>query len=479
MSYKPSSKHYDVVIVGAGPAGIFAAKHLCEEEPNLTLLVVDKGPDVNERITGSRQSESLADRSFYISHGLGGTGLFSDGKLSLSRDVGHILDKLTSQCIPQELIEEVKRVFTEFNGEVDHLSPTGEQIKEVQRKAADAGLTHMHCLVHHLGTENYATITTRFFDYLKSMRVHFRLNTAVTSIEREHGEYTLTCKSPDEAVQVNCKFLLLAPGRAGASWLGRQAQHLGLKTIPPDPYVGVRLEVPRSVTRELAEISADPKLRWCHDSGFEVKTHCFCQGGIALAIDYGGFAVVSGHSYRNTPSSNSSFSVLCRSSEFTGSLRGIGFAAWARANFPVKPLVQRLSDLEQGVPSDEESLFSEAFKPYPSIRRGDVIAGDIRSIIPHYIVRAILDFISRLDILCPGAKDPMTLVYAPSLEWWIPTLVLDSLLMETSAAGIFAAGDGAGITQGVVAAATSGILAAKGILRKSKVTTCAVNIGVA
>ncbi|MHA1595279.1 MAG: NAD(P)/FAD-dependent oxidoreductase [Candidatus Baldrarchaeia archaeon] len=454
-------KFYDVIIVGAGPAGLFAANELSSKS-DMKILVIDWGPDVKERICPALNvSFCKKCNPCKIICGVGGAGTLSSGLLNLHPQVGGDLEELTgSERVAWELVNEVDSIFVKYGAPNTVYGGDQGAIEELSRRAAAAGIKFIPIRQRHIGSDLAPRVIQNFKNDLERKGVRFLLKHRVEKFDK--GKVVL-----DDGTVLEAKYLIIAPGRSGARWLLEQARRLGIASRPGPIDVGVRVEVPAIVMEPVIKVAFDPKFHIYTETYDDfVRTFCVNYRGFVVQEVYGKDAVgVNGHTLQAEKSENANFALLVRI-ELTEPLEdttAYGFSIMRQTTTlgGGRPLIQRLGDLKRGRRSTWARIERSIVKP--TLRH--VTPGDIAMALPHRIVTDILEGLEKLDSVIPGVASSSTLLYAPEVKFYANRIEVDKNL-ETSIGGIFVAGDGAGLSRGLVTAAATGILAARGILRK-------------
>jgi len=444
------AKKYDVIIVGSGPAGIFAALDL-SQSPGLRVLLIEKGKDI--------------DRRTNLVCGLGGAGAYSDGKLTLTPEVGGRIQDYLGKAESQALIKHIDDIYLKF-GAPDKLYGIGDEISEVSRRASLAGLRLIPVPLRHLGTERCRSVLKAMRDYLVS-RLELRLEVTAVSVIATNGK--VRGVETEAGERLDCDYLILAPGREGADWLATEAKRLKLTLYNNPVDVGIRVEVPVAVMTELTNVLYEAKLEFLSQSFDDrIRTFCMCPAGEVTMETTGGsdpVITVNGHSYANSKSQNTNFALLV-STDFTEPFREpIAYGKYLARLANILSggvLVQRLGDLMEGHRSTPARIERGIVKP----TLGEATPGDLSFVLPYRHLTGILEMIQALNKLAPGVASRHTLLYGVEVKFYSCRPHLSSHL-ETEVENMFAAGDGAGVSRGLIQASASGVVAAREILRRS------------
>jgi uncharacterized FAD-dependent dehydrogenase len=458
---------YDVIIVGAGPAGMFAAYELAELKP-LKILIVDMGRDIDERFCPMKtQTYCMHCIPCDIMCGVGGCGTFSDGTLNLRPDVGGDLADLTGdQTQAWQLVERVDKVFLKFGAPQGALLTESPEIEELKRRAASVGARFIEIKQRHIGSDNAPAVIGRFKRNLVDKGVDFLLETEVKDLLIEEE----TCKGIilSDGRELRASYVLLSPGRRGCNWVSDMIEKHGIKARYGGIDIGVRVEVPAIVMDPVTKINRDPKFH-IQSRRYDdfVRTFCTNMRGYVVKEEYEGFIATNGHSLANEESENTNFAFLVRV-ELTEPIENTTKYARSIAKLATtigggKPVLQRMGDLRRGRRSTKERLA----KNLVINTLKDVTPGDISMALPHRIVMDIIEGLETLNEIIPGVTSDSTLLYAPEVKFYAMHLEVNRQ-MKTSINNLFAAGDGAGLSRDIVNAAATGILAAEGIMKMIK-----------
>ncbi len=458
-------KKYDVLIVGTGPAGIFAARELVAQ--GLKVVMIDKGKPLEDRKCPLKEGlvrQCIHCNPCSVICGWGGAGAFSDGKLTLTPEFGGNLERYIGRARLESLIDKIDDVYVNYGADMPVYTPDPTFAAEVARKARFAGLKIVPASIRHMGTDRSKEVLSAIFRDLSS-KCDILVNTEVGRVLLKDGvPQGVVLKDGRE---IHATSLLLCPGREGAPWMERVARELSLDidSLPVD--IGVRVEIPadwaRDVTDQFYEVKALFNAPTFDD---RVRTFCMCPGG-EVVTEYQSeknIVTVNGHSNRDKKTENTNFALLV-STEFTQPFKdpnGYGSHVARLANMlGGTVLVQRLGDLKNGRRSTHARI--ERGLVTPTLETAE--PGDLSFVLPYRHLRDIMEMLEALDSIMPGIDGPHTLLYGVEVKFYSLRLALSGIL-ETSVPGIFVAGDGGGVTRGVIQASASGVVAARGIMNR-------------
>ena len=467
-----SDLHY--VIVGGGPAGIFAALELCQTA-DIKILLLEKGKDIEDRLcplqkTGDR---CISCSPCHLVSGLGGAGAFSDGKLTLSHQVGGRLSEKLNDKQAQKLIDYVDSIYLNF-GAPEHIYGIDESVENLRRRATLADLRLIPVKLRHMGTERSRQVLKAMRDFIEP-RIEMRLGVAATRILIDDNAVSGVETSQGE--KLKCRYLILAPGREGADWLTTEASRLmlTLKSNPVD--VGIRVELPNPVLEELTSVLYEAKLEFFSKSfDNRVRTFCMCPGGEVIMESTGGsdpVITVNGNSYLECKTSNTNFAILV-STNFTEPFHEpIAYGKYlARLANLISGgvLIQRLGDLMEGHRSTPERIQRSIVEPTLKA----ATPGDLSFVLPFRHLKSIVEMLQAMDKLAPGVASRHTLLYGVEIKFYSSQLQLNRHL-ETEISNMFAAGDGAGVSRGLIQASACGVVIAREILSRLSKQPTTVN----
>lgn len=457
-------QRYDAVIIGAGPAGIFAAIELARARPELRILLVERGKPISKRSCPARETSCINCATCAIMTGWGGAGAFSDGKLTLSTDVGGWLGEFTGQDRLAELIEDGDRIWLEFGATPAVHGPDAQTATRLVAQAEAAGMRLVPMRIRHIGSDRSPAVLQAMYDYLVSVGVEVRTSTPAERILAEAGHVTGVALR--DGTVIDAPVVIAAPGRDGADWLASQARGLGLGLVNNAVDIGVRVEVPAPVMEPLTVPLYEAKLiKRSARFGDQVRTFCMNPYGEVTTESYGDIVTVNGHSYAEKRTANTNFAVLV-SQSFTEPFHEpitYGNSVARLANLLGEGiLVQRLGDLRAGRRSTPERIASSTTLQ-PSMP--SATPGDLSFVLPYRHLADIVDFLETMEQLVPGVAADETLMYGVEVKFYSSRLQLGPDL-QTRIGGLYAIGDGAGVTRGLVQSGASGLVAARAALER-------------
>lgn len=462
---------YDVIIVGAGPSGIFCAYELINKKPDLKVLMIEKGRRIEERQCPKRKTKvCVGCQPCSITTGFAGAGAFSDGKLSLSADVGGNLPEILGYEETIELIHESDDIYLKFGADSKVYGVDKEkEIREIRRKAINANLKLIECPIRHLGTEEGYKIYSRLQDYLLEHGVEMKFRTMVEQLIIENGEAKGVITNQGETYLAG--EIVSAVGREGADWFSHICHENEIETQVGTVDVGVRVEVRDEVMDFLNKNLYEAKLVY-HTPTFDDKVRTFCtnpSGEVATEYYDNGLAVVNGHAYKSQElkTNNTNFALLV-SKNFTKPFKtpieyGKQIAQLSNMLCDGKILVQTFGDFRRGRRTTEERLCRNNL--IPTLK--DAVPGDLSLVFPHRIMVDIEEMIMALDKVTPGIASDETLLYGVEVKFYSNKVVVNKDF-ETNVKGLRAIGDGASVTRGLQQASANGISVARSILAKIK-----------
>jgi uncharacterized FAD-dependent dehydrogenase len=457
-------KHYDVIIIGAGPAGIFAALEIVSSGKDIRVLMIEKGLDIDNRICPSAVGEvsCTACPECGLLCGWGGAGAFSDGKLSLSKEIGGNLARYTGEEELQALIDYTDGLYIKYGAPSTVYGADMDKVNALKETAEKKGLILIPSKIRHIGTDRCPEVLKKMQAELDS-KVDILFSKNVKKIIVENGKAVGVEAGSGDVYYSD--FVAVAPGREGALWLERQAKLMGLSLLKNPVDIGVRVELSAEVLEPLTSVIYEPKLIY-HTKKFKDKIRTFCVNpyGEVVKEYVKGVWIVNGHSYSNKKTGNTNFALLV-STHFTEPFDEphlYGRYVARLANLLGKGVIlQRLGDLNAGRRSNPSRIRRGRVKPTLT----DAVPGDLSFALPHRYISDILDMLKTMDKIAPGVNSPHTLLYGIEVKFYSRQLKLGSNL-ETEIENLFAIGDGAGVSRGLIQASASGIIAAREILKR-------------
>ncbi|MBE6696346.1 MAG: FAD-binding protein [Ruminococcaceae bacterium] len=454
----------DVLIIGAGPAGIFTAIEMLKKGTEKKIVIVEKGAAIEKRSCPKSKTQKCVNCKPYchITTGFSGAGAFSDGKLSLSADVGGDLPNLIGFDKAQETIDYTDKIYLEFGADT-HIEGLGNdnEVKEIRKRAIQAGLKLVDCPIRHLGTEKAQDIYYSIEQYLINHGVEIVFGCECKDLVIENGACigAVISKDGKENETVFADDVIVATGRRGAEWLEHICAEHDVAHEPGTVDIGVRVEVRNEVMEQVNRVLYESKLIG-YPKPFKNKVRTFCQnpGGFVSQENYdNNLAVVNGHSYKELKSNNTNLAILVSHNFNTPFNQPIAYAqkVGELANMlgAGHILVQRFGDILDGKRTWPKELAQSNLKP----TLPDAVAGDITAAMPYRAMMNIINFIQALDHVVPGFASTETLLYSPELKFYSNRVKMDSDF-NTSLKGLYCLGDSSGWTRGLMMASVMGVL---------------------
>lgn len=465
----------DVLIIGAGPAGIFTALELTKHNKDLKILIVDSGRSIEKRKCPARVTGVCSGcNPCAITRGWSGAGAFSDGKLSLSPAVGGRLVEYMKTEQAQDLIDYADGIYRQFGAQDTVYGLDNRRVEEIEYEASRHNIALIHCPVRHLGTELAYDVLKGMYEHLmqKTNTIFWELAEVKNILADSAGVLgaSIQRRAEQEPDEVFARCVVAAPGRGGANWLADQTIRLGVETENNEVDIGVRVEVPNSILDHLTRELYEPKLVYYSDT-YDLKTRSFCvnPGGVVSEEHYdGGIAVVNGHSYADLAkkTKNTNFALLV-STRFTEPFNqpieyGRYIARLANMLTGGGVMVQRLGDLLQGRRTTEGRLSQSTTIP----TLVSAIPGDLSYVLPERYLTSLIETLKAFDKIAPGMYAKNTLLYGVEVKFYSSKVKVKANF-ETSIPRLYTIGDGAGITRGLMQASATGIVVARDIDAKT------------
>lgn len=453
---------FDVAIIGCGISGIFAGYELTKKNPDLKIVMIEQGHNIFGRncpIVSNKTKDCIRCKTCDIMRGFGGAGAFSDGKFNFTTAFGGWLNDYLDDKEVMDLINYVDSVNVEFGATDEIFSTYTPEAKAIEKRALENDLHLLQAAVKHLGTENNLEILKRLYNYLLE-RLEMLCNTQVLNITPTGDGYTVELQN-EKTIQ--CKYLIVAPGRSGAEWFSQQCKQLKLDMINNQVDIGVRVELPAKVFEHITDVVYESKLVYrTKQYGDLVRTFCMNPYGHVVSENVDGIVTVNGHSYTDPSlrSENTNFALLV-SNRFTHPFNepyqyGKRIASLSNM-LGGGVLVQRFGDLIKGARTNSHRL-GQSFT-HPTL---NATPGDLSLVLTKRHLDNIIEMIYALDKIAPGTANYDTLLYGVEVKFYSSRLELTREL-ETKLPNMFAIGDGAGVTRGLSQASASGVHVARTI----------------
>jgi uncharacterized FAD-dependent dehydrogenase len=457
-------KNYDVIIVGAGPAGIFAALELVSADKDIKILLLEKGRELEKRICPSEKHGVICREcpECNLLCGWGGAGAFSDGKLTLSKETGGNLSRYIDTSFLGELLAYVDDIYVAYGAPPELYGGDTEKVNKLKQVAEANRLTLVPSRIRHIGTDRCPEVLRNMKQALNS-NADILFSCDVTSFLVDDDR--VTGVMTEKKGSFSSEYVIIAPGREGAVWLEDQARRTGLSLLKNPVDIGVRVELSADVLKPLTDIAYEPKLIFESQTfGDRARTFCVNPYGEVVKEYLQGVWTVNGHSYSGKKTGNTNFAILV-STSFTEPFdephlygRNIAHLANLLGNGII---LQRLGDLRAGHRSTPQRIAEGRVEP----TLADAVPGDLSFVLPYRYVTDILEMLEAMDRIAPGVNGDDTLLYGVEVKFYSRQLKLDSNL-ETEINNLFAIGDGAGVSRGLIQASASGVIAAREILKR-------------
>ena len=463
-------KKYDVIIVGAGPAGLFCAYELIEKNNKLKIALIDKGRRAETRMCPMKVNggKCLNCNPCQIMSGYGGAGTFSDGKLNFIPKLGKSdLFKYMSQSEAYQIIDDTEEIFTKFKMDSEVYPSNMDEAEQIKKEVAKTGARLLVIKQKHLGSDKLPTYIKEFTDYLEKKGVEiFERSDVVDIISEKKDNHEVVVNTPKEMLHMSAKNVVVAPGRTGAKWVQELADKYNIPYTSQSIEIGVRVEVRKEILEDITSVIYDPTIFIKTDTYTdEIRTFCTNPGGYVTKENYYGFICVNGHSLKDVKSANSNFAFISKvglTEPVTNTrLYGESIARIANVLGDSKPIIQSLRDLKKGRRSEWKRINKGFIEPTLK----DCVAGDLALVLPHRIITNILEGLEKLDKIIPGVNNDETLLYGPEIKFFSNEINTNNKF-KLEDYDIYFIGDGAGKAGNIVTAAATGLIAARDILER-------------
>lgn len=463
---------YDVIIIGAGPAGLASAYELCRNNSKLKILLIDKGKFADKRVCPIAREKGMCVncKPCQILSGYGGAGTFSDGKLNFIPKLGKSdLFKYMSISDAYQLIDDTEEIFNKFGMDADVFPSNMEEAKKLEKEIAKTGAKLLIIKNKHIGSDHLPKCITNMTNYLKENNVEVLELCDVIDIKTiDENKHQIICKYKNKEKIFESKNVIVAPGRTGAKWVGELADKYNIPYVSQSIEIGVRVEFRKEIMEDVSKILYEPTIFIKTDTyGDEIRTFCSNPGGYVAKESYEGYCCVNGYSLKDVKSDNSNFAFISKvnlTSPVTDTrMYGESIARIANVLGDGKPIIQTLKDLRSGRRSEWHRI-NKGFVE-PTLK--DCVAGDLALVLPHRILINILEGLEKLDKIMPGINNGETLLYGPEIKFFSNEITTNNeFKLEND--NIYFIGDGAGKAGNIVAAAATGLVAARSILKRIK-----------
>ena len=458
---------YDVIIVGAGPAGLFSAYELIEKAKNLKICLIDQGRLAQNRVCPMKKTGKCANcQPCNILSGFGGAGTFSDGKLNFIPKLGKSdLFKYMSESEAYKIIDDTEKVFNKFGMDSDVYPKNIEKCEEIRRDVTVKGARLLIIKQKHLGSDRLPKYIEEFTSYLVDKGVDIIESGCVEDIESDDKSNVVTYTKNGKKFVLKANYVVVAPGRTGAGWLQQLLDRHKIPYTSQSIEIGVRVEVRKEVLQSITDVIYDPTIFIKTKTyGDEVRTFCTNPGGYVTKENYYGYICVNGHALKSQKSSNSNFAFISKVTltQPVTNTREYGEAIAKIANVlgDNKPILQTLKDLRSGRRSEWHRINKGFIEPTLK----DCVAGDLALVLPYRILTNILEGLEQLDKIIPGVNNGETLLYGPEIKFFSNEIETDNNF-KIKDKNLYFIGDGAGKAGNIVVAAATGLIASRDILK--------------
>ncbi len=462
---------YDVVIIGAGPAGLFTAYELITKNSKLNILLLDQGRFAHNRNCPMKKTQKCVNcPTCNVLSGYGGAGTFSDGKLNFIPKIGKSdLFKYMDEDAAYKLIDDCEEIFKKFGMDSDVYPSNMDEALKIKSKVALLGARLLLIKQKHLGSDHLPKYIETFTNFLIEKGVHVKEEVEVTDVHsKAKDKHEVVCLEKGKKTSYMASKVVVAPGRTGAKWIQQLADKYKIPYLSKSIEIGVRVEVRKEIMEQICNVIYDPTIFIHTDTyGDEIRTFCTNPGGFVAKENYYGYICVNGHALKDVKSNNSNFAFISKVNltEPVTNTREYGESIARIANVlgDGKPIIQTLKDLKQS----RRSEWHRIEKGFITPTLKDCVAGDLALVLPHRIITNIIEGLEKLDEIIPGVNNGETLLYGPEIKFFSNEIETNNKF-KLEDYDVYFIGDGAGKAGNIVTAAATGLVAARDILENQK-----------
>lgn len=469
------SKFYDVIVVGAGPAGAMTCYELVEKNPQISVLLVDKGLDIYDRkcpilekkiskCPKNKEGVSGCFPACSITNGFGGAGAYSDGKFNITSEFGGWMTDYLGRNEVEELIEYVDSINLKHGATTTITDPTTKKVKEIEKRGLAAGLKLLRAKVRHLGTEDNLKIQQSIFEYLKP-RIDMKFKTEVIDLVVEDGFVKGIVLDQNDTI--NSSKVVITPGRDGSAWLTKLAKKYNIDQVANQVDIGVRVETNDEIMEEINENLYEGKFIFRTSVGTTVRTFCSNPSGHVVVENHSGTMLANGHAFRDPKrgSRNTNFALLV-SHKFSNPFNEPNEFAHevsrlANMLSSGSIVIQTYGDIKKGRRTTEKRL-KESFVE-PTLK--EAVPGDLGLVLPYNTMKSLIEMMEALEHVTPGIASDHTLFYGVEAKFYSARPEVNKYF-ESNINGLYFGGDGAGITRGLAQAGANGVWIARHIIEQ-------------
>ena len=468
MNNSKNNYDYDVIVVGAGPAGLFASYELITKNKNLKICLIDQGKKAKNRTCPMKSTGKCVNcQPCNILSGFGGAGTFSDGKLNFIPKLGKSdLFKYMTESEAYKIIDDTEQIFNEFGMDAEVYPKNTEKSEEIRKNIAVKGARLLLIKQKHLGSDMLPSYIESITTFLEKNGVTIIESGCVEDVDGDENICFVNLSKDNQKTILSCKYVVIAPGRTGAGWLQDLLDKHNIPYNSQSIEIGVRVEVRKEILQNITDVIYDPTIFIKTKTyGDEIRTFCTNPGGFVAKENYYGYICVNGHALKNVKSNNSNFAFISKvtlTQPVTNTRQyGESIARIANVLGDNKPIIQTLKDLRNGRRSEWHRIEKGFIEPTLK----DCVAGDLALVLPYRILTNIIEGLEELDKIIPGVNNDETLLYGPEIKFFSNEIETDNNF-KAKDKNLYFIGDGAGKAGNIVVAAATGLIAARDILNK-------------